>query len=270
MSSSPSSPLSRRTIFIGDVHGMLDELKLLLDEVDLQSGDRLVFLGDLVDKGPDPLGVVRHVRDLSTRDDLETHFVRGNHEDKHLRYYRNLSERPKIARQQAVSASGLTGFHEQADEDDWAFLHTSIPYLKLDDLNLLAVHGGIPGNMTELPALNDYLTASGKDRNFFKLVWITRYVDRTSGHVVGLGQEAENDPFWAEVYDGRFGHVVFGHQPFMEGPSQFPHATGIDTGAVHGGTLTALIVPSPERSDWLTVSVPGKRYSPPLGGSEDD
>ena len=68
----------------------------------------------------------------------------------------------------------------------------------------------------------------------------TRYLDPTTGKMLELGKNKPGDPFWAEVYDGRFGHVVFGHEP-LYGVTFFPHATGIDTSAVYGGLLTALV-----------------------------
>ena len=55
-----------------------------------------------------------------------------------------------------------------------------------------------------------------------------------------LGKNQPGDPFWAEVYDGRFGHVIFGHEPLDE-VMFCKHATGIDTSAVYGGKLTALV-----------------------------
>ena len=53
-----------RSIFIGDVHGCLSEFESLLEAVAPREGDKLCFTGDLVDRGPDSLGVVRRVRDL--------------------------------------------------------------------------------------------------------------------------------------------------------------------------------------------------------------
>src|SRR5512138_2797540 len=71
----------RRTIVVGDVHGCLEELDDLLVTAGYTPGkDRLVFLGDLLDRGPDPVGVVRRVRELGAE------CVLGNHEEKHLRY----------------------------------------------------------------------------------------------------------------------------------------------------------------------------------------
>ena len=252
-----------RTIFIGDVHGMLATLDDLLGRLALQTGDRLVFLGDLIDKGPDPVGVVRRVGELIENSDLNTLFVRGNHEDQHLRYRRNLDMRPNIARQQAERAPVLGHFHREAKDSDWAILNSALPFLKLPELNMLALHGGIPGNMREFPEeASDLESLSARKRDKFNKIWRTRYIDRETGVFLSRGREAADDPFWAEVYDGRFGHVVFGHEVFMQGPARFAHATGIDTGAVHGSALTAMIVNAGR--DVSFVSAPGEAYSPNL------
>ena len=89
----------------------------------------------------------------------------------------------------------------------------------------------------------------------------TRYIDAKKGCFIGLGEEKPSDPYWADVYDGRFGHVIFGHQPFIDGVKYFKHATGIDTGAVFGGTLTALIVN--EDCSREIVSVNSRAYKEP-------
>jgi hypothetical protein len=71
---------------------------------------------------------------------------------------------------------------------------------------------------------------------------------RKLGSFVSFGEERDIDPFWAEVYGtgGRkalFGHLYFGHSPFIGSePKRFPHATGLDTGAVYGGSLTAAVL----------------------------
>jgi Calcineurin-like phosphoesterase len=63
-----------RVIVIGDVHGCLEELQELIRQADYRPGDLLLFLGDLVAKGPDSVGVVRMARELGGIT------VRGNHE----------------------------------------------------------------------------------------------------------------------------------------------------------------------------------------------
>lgn len=73
------------------------------------------------------------------------------------------------------------------------------------------------------------------------------------GGFIALGDEEEEDIYWAEIYDGRFGHVFFGHQPFMhDRPVEFPHATALDLGCVHGGKLLAVILEESSRK-FVTV-----------------
>ena len=249
-------PTPSRTIFIGDVHGMLDTLDQLLAELKLTATDRLIFLGDLIDKGPDLVGVIRRVAELQARGPAETHVLRGNHEDHHLRFRRNLTERPGIAQAMADSKPVLDEFFTQSSRADWNVLDNTLPFWHCPDLNILAVHGGIPGNMETFPFdWHDVERLSKSEQQHFKKIWLTRYVDRETGKFLGLGKQHPDDPFWADVYDGRFGHVVFGHEVFMDGPAFFPHATGIDTGAVHGGALTALICTRDRPPE--TLSVPG-------------
>lgn len=68
-----------RTFAIGDIHGHLDALTALVDSLDLQPEDRLVFLGDFVDKGPDSKGVLDYLIELGEKHDCV--FIRGNHEE---------------------------------------------------------------------------------------------------------------------------------------------------------------------------------------------
>lgn len=90
--SPPYSPTiatdAARLLIIGDVHGMLDELKELLNKADYTAsrGDRVIFVGDLVNKGPESSGVVQYAMDINATT------VRGNHEDKVLRVWAGAEE----------------------------------------------------------------------------------------------------------------------------------------------------------------------------------
>jgi bis(5'-nucleosyl)-tetraphosphatase (symmetrical) len=77
--------LRGRVIIIGDVHGCLEELTLLLDQCSFEEeNDTLIFVGDLVNKGPSSVGVVRFVHDLALRG--VAYSVVGNHDEKLLEY----------------------------------------------------------------------------------------------------------------------------------------------------------------------------------------
>ncbi|AFJ02715.1 putative phosphatase [Methylophaga frappieri] len=243
-----------RLLIIGDVHGMLDALRQLVDELDIQPSDTLVFVRDLIDKGPDSIGVLRYVEALRRHASFEVVLVEGNHEDRMRRYLRNRKLRPNVATEQAVRAPELALLHKQLDAERLAFLDGSVPFFHYKPLDVLVVHGGIPGTMSTFPSsIDEARRLTGRAAKRFEKIFRTRYVDAASGEFLALGAQRPEDPFWAETYDGRFGHVVFGHQLFLERPAEFPYATGIDTGAVHGGGLTALVWAPDAPRRFLTV-----------------
>ncbi|RMJ08917.1 hypothetical protein CDV36_011448 [Fusarium kuroshium] len=83
---------AKRLIIVGDVHGHLSELKKLLEKVkfDRSNGDHLIFVGDLVNKGPDSAGVVQLAMDLGAS------AVRGNNEDRVLAAHAALKRDPNL------------------------------------------------------------------------------------------------------------------------------------------------------------------------------
>lgn len=251
--------MSRRLI-VGDVHGMLPELEALLVELAPTPEDTVVFVGDLVDKGPDSVGVVRRVRELAAT--VPVVLVEGNHEDKHRRFRRNRTVRPEVAAGQADRSPELASITAELSAEDVAFLDSAVLFHRLPEHNVLVVHGGVPGDMVSFPeTVEEAAALTGKAKRKVSLLLRTRFVSKDGGKFLQLGKNTPEDPFWAEVWDGRFGHVVFGHEPFLDGPGLFPHATGVDTGAVFGGELTALVLEGEERS---FVSVPGRKFAEPL------
>lgn len=253
--------MAGRTAIIGDVHGLKEPLQQLITALSLGRQDQLVFVGDLVDKGPDPAGTVALAATLANAGMFDVVLVEGNHEDRHRRYRRNSIERPRVAQEQAAQAPELPDLTRQLSKESTAFLDTAVPFYRLAKHDVLVVHGGIPGNMASLPATKaEFNALTGKAKTEANKILRTRFIAAGSGAFLALGKESAGDPFWADVYDGRFGHVVFGHQPFLSGPAEFPYATGIDTGAVHGGPLTALVLE--ENGQRRYVQVPGIAYRP--------
>jgi diadenosine tetraphosphatase ApaH/serine/threonine PP2A family protein phosphatase len=238
---------------------MLPELENLLDRLQPTTDDTVVFVGDLVDKGPDSVGVVRRVRELA--DEVPVVLVEGNHEDKHRRFRRNLTVRPEVAAGQAERSPELAEITEGLSAEDVAFLDGAVMFHRLPEHGVLVLHGGVPGDMVEFPATPEEAAAlTGKAKRQMEKILRTRHVSAETGKFLQLGKNTPDDPFWADAWDGRFGHVVFGHEPFVAGPALFPHATGVDTGAVFGGSLTALVIEdSGERS---FVSVPSRKIQP--------
>ena len=87
------------TIFIGDIHGCSREFAALLDAVAPTSDDRLVLLGDLLNKGPDPVGV------LETFESLDCVCLLGNHEFDHLKWKAGRLPKPESVRTRRVDVA---------------------------------------------------------------------------------------------------------------------------------------------------------------------
>ncbi len=217
-----------RTIIVGDVHGCAEELDALLDAVAFTSGDRLVFVGDLVARGPDSLGVL----DIARRTGALV--VRGNHEQKLLEWEaaqhgaRPPVERPDIGKLHRDVARALRPV-------DWSLLRSSKLWLDLPEHELRVVHAGIDPSLPFEKQKPDTLL-------------------RIRTVVVKTGKRGQRHELWGSQYAGP-PHVVFGHNR-PPGLQLHPWATGLDTGCVYGGRLTALVLAAGQK---VPRSVPARK-----------
>jgi len=227
-----------RTLVIGDVHGCLEELRGLVERLEVAPEDRLVLLGDLVDRGPDSPGVVRYVRELAETMGDQLVLILGNHEDKHLRYRRHALLAPGDENPVRLSAEEVQVHHEVAPED-WEWLQQrSLLYWR--DGTLLVTHAGTWSDSESLP--DDPAEVAhwpGKRRR--KLLSYLLHVRQvtSTGKFVALGQEGADSHFWGDVYDGRFGFVAHGHSASRGQVRRCQYSIGLDTGCVYGHQLTA-------------------------------
>src|SRR5262245_51053612 len=110
----------RRHIVVGDVHGCIEEFDELLRGLEYRPGlDDLGLLGDLMDKGPDPVGVVRRAREIGARS------VLGNHDEKHLRWRAHESRRatsPSYKNPMRPFPEKMRGENAALSDDDIAWL----------------------------------------------------------------------------------------------------------------------------------------------------
>jgi Icc-related predicted phosphoesterase len=242
-----------RNIIIGDVHGCLEELKELINKIELSRTDNLFFIGDLIDKGPDSVGVVKYVFELSKL--YSTLLILGNHEEKFLRYLYNKEHNPKALREMKITPD-FENLAINLNSEEIEFLKQSYYTYTIKELNLLLLHGGITGNCSINFNINHQYNI-GKQSKGLDLITKTRHID-SSGKFVGLGLENENTRFWAEEYDGKHGKVIFGHTSFMQAtPKYFSNAIGIDTGCVFGQYLMALIV-TKNKIEYISTSAKSK------------
>lgn len=239
-------------IVIGDVHGMLEELKSLLSVLSPVPGELIVYVGDLVDKGPDSAGTVAFAREHENPKIL----VRGNHEWKHERFRKKWFSGDKTAMDMR-GAEEIRDITEQLSPADVLFLESAVGYHSIG--KYLVVHGGVPGDMASLPPSPSMRGVSNKGWAPYEKLMMTRHISRETGKMVSLGKHEAGDPYWADTYEGRFGKVLFGHEPQMTGgPAIFPHAICLDSGAVYGGGLTALRIGA-EGTETL-VTVPSRTF----------
>jgi polynucleotide kinase-phosphatase len=232
---------------IGDVHGCRAELEDLLGKLGYvvdpagdgarhPEGRRVVFLGDLVDRGPDTPGVLRLAMGMVATGTALA--VCGNHEQKLLRALRGRDV--KVSHGLAESLDQLAAqpseFRKRVEE----FCDGLIAHYVLDGGKLVVAHAGLPERY--------HGRASGRVRSF------ALYGD-TTGETDEYGLPVRYP--WANDYRGR-ATVLYGHTPVPE--AEWVNGTMcLDTGCVFGGKLSALRYPERE-----LVSVAAQRvwYEP--------
>jgi hypothetical protein len=210
-----------RTVIVGDVHGCAGELAALLDAIAFSSGDRLVFVGDLIARGPDSLGVLDIARTTGAI------IVRGNHEQKLLDWR---ASRKRWMVGEDVADAPIGKMHRDVARDlrpiDWSLLETSRVWADLPEHGAIVVHAGID------PALPF-------ERQDPDTLMRIRTVAAPGG------KRGQRHVLWGQRYTGP-PHIVFGHNA-APGLQLHPWATGLDTGCVYGGRLTAMVLAERQR-----------------------
>ena len=229
---------------IGDVHGCLSELTQLLDHLGYHRNKgvwhhpdarRVIFLGDLVDRGPDSPGVLRLIMDMVATGAALA--VQGNHD---IRLFRKLSGRDvQVTHGLAETLVQLEALPETvrvpfiAETRD--FLRGLRSHYWLDGGKLVVAHAGLKADM--------HGRGSGAVRDF-------ALYGETTGETDAFGLPVRYE--WARDYRGE-AMVVYGHTPVLT-PEWVNRTICIDTGCVFGGKLTALRYPERE-----LASVPADR-----------
>jgi serine/threonine protein phosphatase 1 len=242
--------MAGRTIAIGDVHGERAQLETLLSRLPaLDAEDTLLFVGDYVDRGPDPAGVVRLVRDLPAQTKARLVTLRGNHEDAWLKArregapefvlprgngcyttYRSFTggatpSRDEIPTSEEMRAMAMGGFFP-AEVVDWM---AELP-LYHEDEHAIYVHAGVPRE-------GERWLHPSEVKDPRPLLW-----QRSRAFYHG--------------YRGK--RIVFGHTPVARLPQELSKFTpadpvdvflteslaGLDTGAGLGGFVSSIELPS--------------------------
>lgn len=201
-----------RTVFIGDVHGCAAELHELLDHVAFSETDALVFVGDLVARGPDSVGVLDIFRRTNARG------VLGNHEERLLEVF----EARGSGRRGPRLGPAHYRLSHQLDDADWRLLAELPRHIDLTEHNVRVVHAGVD---PDVPF---------EQQNPWTLTHI-----RTLNADGGPTERSGGQP-WASRYD-QGPHIVFGHNSRLA-LQVAAHATGLDTACVYGGRLSCLVL----------------------------
>ncbi len=212
--------MSRRVIVYGDIHGCLDELKKLRKKIKPKNRDIEISVGDFVNKGPKSIETLRYIQKKGILS------VVGNNEVKIMKFYKEFQKKGdeffetlRNFEQHTLSKMTMQDYH---------FLKTLPYFYKIKNLTIL--HGGIPNGVKLKKIMNK------KEKEELTLM---RYLDKDY-RPIPYKNIKDRSSFWSEVYNGREGFIVFGHHPF-EKPKIEDHAIGIDTGAVYGGKLSAIV-----------------------------
>jgi bis(5'-nucleosyl)-tetraphosphatase (symmetrical) len=199
-----------QTIVIGDVHGCFDELLELLDKCNyLPKKDRLILVGDIINKGPKSMDVLKWVR----KNKIEC--VLGNHE---LKLLSCLAKEKPMTKWVAALAEKM-----DPDVQDWFDYIEAWPAF-IEEKDFLVVHGGIvPGldvKKTPVELLANIRTWDG----------------------VGECLNHPEDPSWYSLYK-KDKLVVYGHWA-VEGLNVRKNTIGLDSGCCYGNSLSGLILPN--------------------------
>lgn len=245
--------MGQRVLCVGDVHGCYEELKDLLRLVGYTPADRVVLLGDLVDRGPDPVGVVRYAQEMGFES------VKGNHDEKAIRWRKRASEEQLTGRPNKMvrpKPERLAQWEGLSDADlRWM---DGLPWIVDLGDDWVGVHAGFEPAYTP----RDLVTMKKEDS-----VCRVRYVD-VYGKTVSpkqVGGEVPGAFYWTEWKSGYWRapkKVVYGHAVHdLETPRRDLRDDiggdfwGVDTGGCFGGRLTAWVKTDGKVE---TASVPAK------------
>ena len=114
-----------RTWVIPDIHGCLLTLRSLIEEmIALRKDDTLIFLGDIIDRGPDSKGVIDYIMKLSDNG-IKTHVLKGNHEDYMARVYRDEQEKTGLRKMFGVKSATFKDWMLYGGEETMKSFKTS-------------------------------------------------------------------------------------------------------------------------------------------------
>lgn len=224
---------------IGDVHGELAKLETLLgyirDDATTRSvAYKVVFLGDLIDRGADSRGVIARAKRMT--EEGKALAIKGNHEELMLHaygktdtmgvyYWAENGGDDTIDSYKAANGE-RDNWRDAIDRDHIAWLQSLPVMIRDEDRKIVFVHGGI--DPKTFPNCTDEIRMWTRSEKFF------------------------NEKRWPDREELRDILVVHGHTPTDDfEPDHQPRRINVDTGACFGGPLTSVVLALGERPYFL-------------------
>ena len=240
-----------RVITIGDVHGCFDELNELITKLEPTQDDLIVFLGDLVERGPASEDVVQLVKKMSNT--LNTHCVLGNHCEKQIRYRYHVlknKEDPKYKVPMRCPPA-----YNELSESSLEFLQ-GLPHAVFIDnkgteetFPIVCVHAGLAPSL-----FNQEANAFIRNRYFTRNVKDNKITPVKSIEIEDIWYVPEGSYPWYHYFDARW-TVCYGHSVYWH-PEVVNNTVSCDGGCCFGGCLRAW-VKEPGKSSYF-VEIPSK------------
>jgi bis(5'-nucleosyl)-tetraphosphatase (symmetrical) len=238
-----------RKIIIGDVHGCIDELQQLLEKLHFSPNERLIFTGDLVDRGPDTISVVELAQSLNAKVAI------GNHDERFTRWHKREQESHATGKKnpmKPLDAERQTTYKQLVEFNLIDWMATWSPCVSVTP-TMVVVHAGLRPSVP---------LARQKPSDLLHV----RFIDNITGNPATLVnlQQPPNSTYWSELWHGP-DSVVYGHNavdaPRVDVPAPGVTCFGIDTGCVFGGKLTALVIHDEQHYEFVQVQA-RREYSP--------
>ena len=225
----------KNVVIYGDIHGCLEEFEELRKKIPSNSIE--ITVGDFLDKGPYSKETIEYLRKN------RIFSILGNHEYKYLR--KKIGRKVKMDEEQEKIYNSLS-------DNDFEYIF-SLPYfIKANKLTIL--HAGI----------SNHIYLSNPSMSELNRLLFFREVDKNE-RFLPLNHSCKESTFWADIYDGHEGFVVYGHSAFLEIKKDI-FSAGIDTGCVYGNKLSAIIIENTLRPyEYRVIEVKSKRkYAEPI------
>ncbi|XP_072029306.1 bis(5'-nucleosyl)-tetraphosphatase PrpE [asymmetrical]-like [Amphiura filiformis] len=212
---------SKDVFVIGDVHGCYDELVALLEKAGVRNNPNviIIFVGDLINKGPKNKEVLRLVRDIGALS------VRGNHDQK------SLYQVVKLKEDETYPIRSKYEWLRLLDDTDIELL-SQLPFtISIPSLDAMIVHAGlVPGH--PLPEQDPW--------DMMKMRNVMENINSDGSKSYEAIEDLQPGHSWSKMWPGPE-HVYYGHDARRR-LNKSPYATGLDSGCVYGGELTGVFL----------------------------